>query len=185
MKARVFDWDWKDPAPWKRIAAYAAELSEVFLEFYNAGNDAYVLIIADHAFSDEEADKIYEEYSLPGLIWSTCKQAEEEIDDVFQFTPTEIASKLEITEDVARAGIKTLCEWDELTRISTTPETYQLLDKHNRSDYLKDSFDGAATLAELSARLREHANHYDTLARDGWQLEGSVNVSHVEMHRRT
>ena len=35
--------------------------------------------------------------------------------------------------------------------------------------------DGAATLAEAAAKLRERANELDKLASEGWTLDGSVN----------
>ena len=56
-------------------------------------------------------------------------------------------------------------------------------EENNQFLYLKYEFDGAATLAELSAALRALAEDVDSQAAGGWQLSDSVDSGRAHLKR--
>jgi hypothetical protein len=59
-------------------------------------------------------------------------------------------------------------EWDE---------------ENNDFVYLKYMFDGAASIAELSASLRQLADEFDRQAAEGWSMTDPVDSGHVHLTR--
>jgi len=56
-------------------------------------------------------------------------------------------------------------------------------EENNQFLYLKYEFDGAATLAELSAALRALAEHVDSQAAGGWRLSDPVDSGRAHLKR--
>jgi hypothetical protein len=59
-RARLFDWYWKDPAPWQEITTYAAQLPEVYIQplISHEDDDPYGLIVASYYTTLDEEQQI-------------------------------------------------------------------------------------------------------------------------------
>lgn len=56
-------------------------------------------------------------------------------------------------------------------------------EEHNEFLYLKYTFDGCSTLAELSGQLRALADHLACKSAEGWQLAQAVEGGHAHLCR--
>lgn len=59
--ARVLSWDWKGQPDLRKLAAAVHEISAgtVFIREIDTGGDFYMLVIADHQVTDEEAEGLH------------------------------------------------------------------------------------------------------------------------------